>query len=91
MKALLSFALAPLVVACSYNGSFMPSFMDGAPVEPTLAELQPVALPQQRSELPVFNLDQLEQTWRQVLLVTSDPKIRLQALHRLADIELDLG
>ncbi|MCZ6829925.1 MAG: tetratricopeptide repeat protein, partial [Gammaproteobacteria bacterium] len=89
MKALLALALAPLLAACSYDPHIMPGFMSTAP--PTLADLQPVSLPQAGAELPAVSLAELEDIYRQVLIVTEDPATRLQVLHRLADIEMLQG
>jgi TolA-binding protein len=65
------------------------SFTEDTPLpEATLADLQPISLPQKGEELPAKSLDELAELYRAVLPLTSDPQIRISVNHRLADIEM---
>lgn len=71
-----------LLAACgSVDGNYRP----GAP---TLADLQPVALPPDSAALPQVAAPQLTQIYRDLLTHQNTPASRLQIMHRLADIEM---
>ena len=82
MKALALLLAALLLGACS----FMPG--SSQVPEATLADLQPIELPDPGGELPSVNLAQLADAYQQVLLVTDDPGVRLQVVQRLAGLEM---
>ena len=82
MKTITLVILVLLLGACSFMPGSSP-----AP-EATLSDLQPIDLPDPGGELPSVSLARLEDIYRQVLLVTDDPAVRLQVMQRLADIEM---
>jgi len=55
---------------------------------PTLANLDPAALPAEEPQLAPLALDELAQVYREALTQQSDPVTRLTVSHRLADIEM---
>ena len=57
----------------------------------TLQDLPPVTLVETDQSIPEPELDELASAYRDVLNTTSEPAIRLQARHRLADIMLLQG
>ncbi len=65
--------------------------MGGEPAEQTLADLQPVVIPEHDKVLPRMSLDQLSESYREVLSITDDPEIRVQVLQRLAGLEMLRG
>jgi len=82
MKAVALLIPVLLLGACS----FMPGSTQ-AP-EATLADLQPIDLPDPGGELPSVSLAQLADIYQQVLLVTDDPAVKLQVVQRLAGLEM---
>jgi TolA-binding protein len=56
--------------------------------EPTLASLEPVALPQVEQSVPQVSLEEVALAYRLVLEVSGDPEIRVLVLERLAGIEM---
>ena len=62
--------------------------LDRSPHEPTLAELQPVSLPEDRQEVPEVSLGELAAVYRDVLPVTDDAATRVLVLERLAGIDM---
>lgn len=70
---------------CSMYRSFIE---ESPPPEATLADLQPISLPEKGETLPVKSLDELAELYRAVLPLTKDPEIRASVNHRLADIEM---
>ena len=65
------------------------SMTEDAPApEATLADLQPVIIPEVGESLPQKSLDELAQLYRAVLPLTNNTEIRLSVQHRLADIEM---
>ena len=81
MRKLLLISLCWLT-ACSMSGR------DSSPPESTLADLEPVRLPEQAAELPSVSLEQLSSLYSEVLLISDDPDTRRKVQHRLADIEM---
>ena len=83
--------LAPIAILGACGGLLsacgsMGSLFDEPP--PTLADLQPVELPQAVQSVPQVTLAELAQIYRDVLAQQQDPQTRLQVSHRLADIEM---
>ena len=67
----------------------VPSFIEDEPTpELTIAELQPVIIPQAGESLAKKSLDELAELYAAVLPLTDDPQIRLSVQHRLADIRM---
>ena len=79
--------LLPLICACSFSTQSL--FAPAPP--PTLSDLQPITLPVTQDNLPAVSLAELTEIYQQVLTVTDDPAIRLQVLHRLADLQMLQG
>ncbi len=74
--------LIPLLVllsSCAFWGS---NEEERIPYEPTLAELAPAVLPEQRLDFPRVSLEELSATYREVLESNSDPQIKLQVRDR---------
>ncbi len=59
--------------------------------ESTLADLEPVSLPETEETLPATDLEQVADAYREVLKSAPEPDVRLQAQQRLADLELQRG
>lgn len=85
MRCLVLAAACLLVAACGR----LPILSE--PAETTLADLQPVAVPDDSAELPQVGLEQLAQIYRQALEENQDTQARLVVLHRLADLEMLSG
>ncbi len=64
------------------------AFQDSAGREKTLAELEPVRLPEQEQQLPSVSLDELSAIYAEVLVINDDPATQLKVQHRMADIEM---
>lgn len=54
--------------------------------EPTLADLQKVAPPEEETTLPVVSRKQVMDSYRSLLEITDDPEIRTKALRRLGSL-----
>jgi tetratricopeptide (TPR) repeat protein len=63
------------------------NLLDGPP-PPTLADLEPAALPPAVGAPPPVSLPEMAQIYRDVLLQQQDAQTRLHVSHRLADIEM---
>ena len=61
---------------------------DAQKSEPTLASLKPVPLPTHSQPLPQVGLQQVADSYRDVLHNASDPELRVQVTQRLADLQL---
>ena len=81
-SALQLIVLAPLLLmnGCGFLGRVEP--------EPTLAELEPVALPESREVIPEVSLADISEAYREVLAVTEDPRTRVLVLERLAGLDM---
>lgn len=79
-----SLAIALALGGCSY----LPGFEQPEAPEPTLADLEPVALLEAGEPVPELGLVEIGQAYREVLAVAEDPKLRLQVRRRLADIDM---
>ncbi len=77
-----------LILSLQGCGMYRSFTEDTPPPEATLADLQPISLPQKGEALPAKSLDELAELYRSVLPLTSDPDIRVSVNHRLADIEM---
>lgn len=75
--------LAPMALLCACSGI---GWFDKPP--PTLADLQPASLPDDRQPLPQVSLAELTDIYKDVLAHQQDPQTQLQVTHRLADIEM---
>jgi tetratricopeptide (TPR) repeat protein len=85
MRILIAVLLTVQLSACGFMSTLT------QPRERTLADLEPVRLPEAKTDVPQVSLEELADVYRGVLAVTDDPRTRLQVLHRLADIEMLSG
>ncbi|TGD75630.1 tetratricopeptide repeat protein [Mangrovimicrobium sediminis] len=93
--------LALAAALCSLGGcSWVWDFNlpgSGPPPEPTLADLKPAEEtegpilpyePGEEEQVPEVDLAQLEQYYREVLVVAEDPELRFEVRRRLADLQM---
>lgn len=58
------------------------------PPAPTLADLQPVAMPTNEEQVPPRSMRELEVAYREVLKTTDDPVLQIKVRRRLADLDM---
>ncbi len=61
------------------------------PPEPTLADLDPARLPDQNIALPSVDLDDLTQSYQEVMASSASADVKVQVMHRLAGLEMVRG
>ena len=86
-RRLLSFAL---VAAMGLSGCGTTSLLGDKEVDigPTLADLQPVELPDPTLDVPPISMDDIERLYQRALEVADNPDVRRKILIRLAGLQM---